>query len=81
MKRRWIAGIAVLAVLGGTGFIGSNVITTEHSDWATNCPEYKVTAVQVTKVSQPSAWQKRYRAFSKEQQALLEQSEPAHGSA
>ena len=27
---------------------GANVITTEHSDWATNCPEYKVTAVQVT---------------------------------
>ena len=26
---------------------GANVITTEHSDWATNCPEYKVTAVQV----------------------------------
>ncbi len=23
-------------------------MTTEHSDWATNCPEYKVTAVQVT---------------------------------
>jgi formate dehydrogenase major subunit len=27
---------------------GANVVTTEHSDWATNCPEYKVTAVQVT---------------------------------
>ena len=27
---------------------GANVITTENSDWATNCPEYKVTAVQVT---------------------------------
>ena len=26
---------------------GANVITTENSDWATNCPEYKVTAVQV----------------------------------
>ena len=26
---------------------GANVVTTEHSDWATNCPEYKVTAVQV----------------------------------
>lgn len=26
---------------------GANVITTEFSDWATNCPEYKVTAVQV----------------------------------
>jgi formate dehydrogenase major subunit len=26
---------------------GANVVTTEHSDWATNCPEYKVTAVEV----------------------------------
>jgi formate dehydrogenase major subunit len=26
---------------------GTNVLTTENSDWATNCPEYKVTAVQV----------------------------------
>jgi formate dehydrogenase major subunit len=26
---------------------GANVVTTEFSDWATNCPEYKVTAVQV----------------------------------
>jgi formate dehydrogenase major subunit len=26
---------------------GANVVTTEYSDWATNCPEYKVTAVQV----------------------------------
>jgi formate dehydrogenase major subunit len=30
---------------------GANVVTTEHSDWATNCPEYKVTAVQVGLVS------------------------------
>ena len=53
---------------------GANVITTDNSDWATNCPEYKVTAVQVTRVTQPSEWQKRFRAFSTEQQALLEQS-------
>ena len=26
---------------------GANVVTTDNSDWATNCPEYKVTAVQV----------------------------------
>ena len=50
---------------------GANVITTDHSDWATNCPEYKVTAVQVTKVAQPSEWQRRYRAFSDEQAKLL----------
>ncbi|HJT98226.1 MAG TPA: formate dehydrogenase subunit alpha [Rhodanobacteraceae bacterium] len=53
-------------------FSGANVITTENSDWATNCPEYKVTAVQVTRVSQPSDWQKRYRAFSAKQQELLD---------
>ena len=50
---------------------GANVITTENSDWATNCPEYKVTAVQATRVSQPSAWQKRYQEFSDRQNALL----------
>lgn len=33
---------------------GANVVTTDNSDWATNCPEYKVTAVQVVKVNQPS---------------------------
>ncbi|HSH86386.1 MAG TPA: formate dehydrogenase subunit alpha [Methylophilus sp.] len=43
---------------------GANVITTDNSDWATNCPEYKVTAVQVTKVNQLSEWQKDYRSFS-----------------
>jgi len=51
---------------------GANVITTENSDWATNCPEYKVTAVQVTRVSQPSEWQKRFEEFSRQQQDLLD---------
>jgi formate dehydrogenase major subunit len=41
---------------------GANVVTTEYSDWATNCPEYKVTAVQVVKVTQPAAWQIRRQA-------------------
>jgi formate dehydrogenase major subunit len=50
---------------------GANVITTENSDWATNCPEYKVTAVQATRVGQPSEWQKRFREFSETQEALL----------
>ncbi|GAC1630363.1 MAG: formate dehydrogenase subunit alpha [Nevskia sp.] len=53
-------------------FSGANVITTDNSDWATNCPEFKVTAVQVTRVSQPSEWQKRYREFSDVQQTLLD---------
>ncbi len=52
---------------------GANVITTEHSDWATNCPEYKVTAVQVVKVTHPSAWQQRYRRFSDEQKKFLDE--------
>lgn len=30
----------------------ANVITTENSDWATNCPEYKVTAVEVARIEQ-----------------------------
>jgi formate dehydrogenase major subunit len=55
---------------------GANVITTDNSDWATNCPEYKVTAVQVTRVSQPSEWQKNYRKFSEEQVALLKERKP-----
>jgi len=50
---------------------GANVITTENSDWATNCPEYKVTAVQATRVSQPSEWQKRFREFTDTQESLL----------
>jgi formate dehydrogenase major subunit len=54
---------------------GANVVTTDNSDWATNCPEYKVTAVQVEKVSQPSAWQARHEAFDAEQRRLLAQAE------
>jgi formate dehydrogenase major subunit len=54
---------------------GANVITTDNSDWATNCPEYKVTAVQATKVSQPSEWQKRFRDFSQKQEDLLKAAE------
>jgi len=50
---------------------GANVITTDNSDWATNCPEYKVTAVQATRVSQPSEWQKRFREFTETQEGLL----------
>ena len=50
---------------------GANVVTTDNSDWATNCPEYKVTAVQVTRVARPSAWQARQRQFERKQQQLL----------
>jgi formate dehydrogenase major subunit len=50
---------------------GANVITTDNSDWATNCPEYKVTAVQVERVSQPSEWQKQFKEFESLQLKLL----------
>ena len=39
---------------------GANVVTTDHSDWATNCPEYKVTAVQVRRTNRPSQWQEQF---------------------
>ncbi len=52
---------------------GANVITTDNSDWATDCPEYKVTAVQVSKVTTPSAWQARQKKFDHRQRVLLEQ--------
>ncbi|MFN3891537.1 MAG: formate dehydrogenase subunit alpha [Beijerinckiaceae bacterium] len=41
---------------------GANVITTDFSDWATNCPEYKVTAVQVQRTNRWSDWQEADRA-------------------
>ncbi|WP_028623503.1 formate dehydrogenase subunit alpha [Pseudomonas sp. Ant30-3] len=59
---------------------GANVITTDNSDWATNCPEYKVTAVEVSRVYHPSEWQKRYQAFSDEQDRLLKDRLQARGA-
>ena len=43
----------------------ANVVTTEFSDWATNCPEYKVTAVQVMPSNGPSDWQEDYDALTR----------------
>ena len=40
---------------------GANVITTDFSDWATNCPEYKVTAVEVRRTNYFSQWQEKNR--------------------
>ena len=54
---------------------GANVITTDSSDWATNCPEYKVTAVQVQPVAQPSQWQQHYERFNETQLELLRERE------
>lgn len=54
---------------------GANVVTTDNSDWATNCPEYKVTAVQANKVTSAdvtSEWQVQFEEFSKTQLAYVE---------
>ncbi|HLJ65029.1 MAG TPA: formate dehydrogenase subunit alpha [Stellaceae bacterium] len=48
----------------------ANVITTDFSDWATNCPEYKVTAVQVAPSNGPTEAQDRYRAHSRESRRI-----------
>lgn len=50
---------------------GANVVTTDNSDWATNCPEYKVTAVQVARCEDVTAWQQEFAQMEAEQQALL----------
>jgi formate dehydrogenase major subunit len=42
----------------------ANVVTTDFSDWATNCPEYKVTAVQIAPSNGPTDWQEDYEALS-----------------
>jgi formate dehydrogenase major subunit len=55
--------------------LGVNVVTTENSDWATNCPEYKVTAVQVVKVNQPKDW-----AHRQGQHAVLWKSKTTSGA-
>jgi formate dehydrogenase major subunit len=58
----------------------ANVVTTENSDWATNCPEYKVTAVEVVFVSQKDAWQKRAqeeRSMPKQQRKRKRDRAPA----
>jgi formate dehydrogenase major subunit len=48
----------------------ANVITTDFSDWATNCPEYKVTAVQISPSNGPSRWQQEYEEFSRESRRI-----------
>jgi formate dehydrogenase major subunit len=48
----------------------ANVVTTEYSDWATNCPEYKVTAVQISPSNGPSEWQDSYRELSEKSRRI-----------
>jgi len=49
----------------------ANVITTDFSDWATNCPEYKVTAVQVSPSNGPTEWQEEYEAQAAQSRRIL----------
>jgi len=62
---------------------GANVVTTDNSDWATNCPEYKVTAVQVKPAAHLSNWQTEHRRLDDQQSALLHRHDahPVEGSA
>jgi formate dehydrogenase major subunit len=55
----------------------ANVITTDFSDWATNCPEYKVTAVQVSPSNGPTEWQEEYDALSRQSRRIAGKLEAA----
>ncbi|MBV8652242.1 MAG: formate dehydrogenase subunit alpha [Alphaproteobacteria bacterium] len=48
----------------------ANVITTDFSDWATNCPEYKVTAVQISPSNGPTEWQAQYREHAEQSRRI-----------
>lgn len=48
----------------------ANVVTTDYSDWATNCPEYKVTAVQISASNGPTDWQEGYEALSEQSRRI-----------
>ncbi len=50
---------------------GANVVTTENSDWATQCPEYKVTAVAVAPANHKSSWQEEYAQATPEMRRIL----------
>ena len=50
---------------------GANVVTTEHSDWATDCPEYKVTAVQIAPAQHRTEWQHEFDENAKRQAEFL----------
>ena len=51
---------------------GTNVVTTEYSDWATECPEYKVTAVQIAPASHRSKWQDEFDTRASQQGKIAE---------
>lgn len=51
---------------------GANIITTDNSDWATNCPEYKVTAVQVGLTNHKSDWQEEFEHLAVDTRQVAE---------
>ena len=53
----------------------ANVVTSDYSDWATNCPEYKVTAVQVAPSNGPTDWQREYGRHSEQSRRVAEPAE------
>ncbi len=53
---------------------GANVVTTEYSDWATSCPEYKVTAVRIAPASHRSSWQDGFAERASRQGRISEPS-------
>jgi formate dehydrogenase major subunit len=55
----------------------ANVVTTDFSDWATNCPEFKVTAVQISTSNGPTDWQERYREQAEQSRRVLHSIEAA----
>ncbi len=55
----------------------ANVVTTDFSDWATNCPEYKVTAVQISTSNGPSDWQEEYRELTEQNRRIAAKIEAA----
>jgi formate dehydrogenase major subunit len=55
----------------------ANVVTTDYSDWATNCPEYKVTAVQVSPSNGPSEWQQEQAELGERSRRIAVDVEPA----
>ncbi|MEM9028976.1 MAG: formate dehydrogenase subunit alpha [Pseudomonadota bacterium] len=57
----------------------ANVVTTEFSDWATNCPEYKVTAVQISPSNGPTDYQVDYVRETEQRRRIVR--EPAGADA
>ena len=55
----------------------ANVVTTDYSDWATNCPEYKVTAVQIAPSNGPTQWQEDYMDLQRRSRRIAPAAEAA----